>query len=428
MQSGDRLTMLLSVATRLGLGAFPIVFLLALRWAHGKDSFDLAAAALNWATYLNILLLGGFAMVPPALARLRAGASVPGGDDDARLVRDHVALCRWLTLAAAGAALGMLPLIDSAFPELAQRHGTRLQGWYTLMAVMLLAQIPLTLWLGTAQALGDYREAFAWTVLPRLAAVLAVAVSGLNGAAPDVSVAAAVACLLAGQVGFTLGVRRRLRDRLPTALQPGDRSAGRVLALNLTSGAVGLVGAGVSIVPVTLIGHAAPDATGAAQVIVGLSNAVSGLVAAAYFPMSLTLGIWLRQPGGLTRYCLRIALTVGTAAAALAAAVATSPFVLRWMGFAGPNEAIWTAALVLAGAGLRLGALGTQHLGSYARRPAMNLTSASIESVLVMALCAWLVEELGLIGLGAAILVGGASRTALAMTLERSWLLRAVRH
>jgi hypothetical protein len=418
--------MLLSIATRLGLGAFPIVFLLALRLAHGKEDFDLAAAALNWATYLNILLLGGFALIPPALARQVAGDNSAGTSGDARLVRDHFILCRWLTATGVVVALAMLPLIDLAFPELADRDGVRLHLWYAVMATLLLSQIPLTLWLGVAQALDDYRSPLWWTMLPRAFAVLLIAVFGVAGAPADLSITAVVVVLLVSQAAFAIRVRRRLQQKLPATLDVSDRSALRVLRLNLLGGAVGLVGAGVSIFPVTVVGHVAPNATGAAQVIVGISNAVASLLVAAYFPMSLTLGAWIARPGGLTRYCLRIAVTVASLSAIAALVVSTIPWLCGWLSLTCPDVPAWTAALVLLGAGLRLGALGTQHAGAYARLPQMNLASASAESVIVIVAVLTLVQESGLLALGVAILVGGAARLIVALVFERAWLIRSI--
>jgi hypothetical protein len=158
-------------------------------------------------------------------------------------------------------------------------------------------------------------------------------------------------------------------------------------------------------------------------VIVGLSKAVSGLVAAACFPMIPTPSAWLRQPGGLPRYCLRIALTVGVTAAALAVELGTAPLVCRDVGLDCPNEAIWTAAMVLAGAGLRLGALGTQHAGSFLHKPHANLASATAEAVIVIAVLGLAAEALGLLGLGLAIVCGGLARLAVSLVIERQLLL-----
>jgi hypothetical protein len=53
------------MGTRLALSAYPLVFVLLFGWVYGKDAFDTAAAANNWANYLNVLLLSGFVLVPP---------------------------------------------------------------------------------------------------------------------------------------------------------------------------------------------------------------------------------------------------------------------------------------------------------------------------------------------------------------------------
>src|SRR5512137_908363 len=88
---------LASIATRVVLGGFPILFVLALRWTWGKETFDLAAAAINWSMYLNVLLLSGFAMVPPAVARLVSGdGDVARREKDLHAIGDHIVLSRWL--------------------------------------------------------------------------------------------------------------------------------------------------------------------------------------------------------------------------------------------------------------------------------------------------------------------------------------------
>lgn len=414
---------LASMATRLALGVFPVLLVLLLRWTWGKQVFDLAAAAINWSAYLNVLLLSGFALVPPAVARLRAAA---GGDaavlaDDRHAVRDHVAFGRWL-LAFGVLATAVLALtVDRTFAVLAAEHGDTLRWWFLLFAVLALSQIPLSLWLGVAQAAGRYRAALVLTALPRAGALLLLPAAAAAGIGPGPAIALALALVLAGQALLGTAARRALReidaDALAGAVEPQ-----RVLRSNLSAGLVVLVGTLVTILPVTVIGRAAPDQVGAAHVIASLANALGGLVVAAYFPTSLTLSQQLRESNGLTRYCLRIARGVLLLSLAALLALAAAGALCLGLSDVCHPIVLWTAGLVIAGAGLRLGALGTQHVALYQRRPQLSLMSATMEGLAALATLLLLLPRLGLAALGWALFVGGALRFGLALSLERRWL------
>ncbi len=108
--------------------------------------------------------------------------------------------------------------------------------------------------------------------------------------------------------------------------------------------------------------------------------------------------------------------------------VLTLPVVLGLTGWVRMRRCqrplVWTTALVFAGAGLRLGALGTQHVALYQQRPHLNLISATAEAVTALAALLLLLPRLGLPALGWALLAGGALRVGIAFGLERHWLAK----
>ena len=412
---------LFSSVTRLALGAFPVLLVLALRAGYDKAAFDLAAAAVNVAAYLNVLLLSGFALVPPALARLRSGGHAD--ETDRRAVRDHVALARWLTaIGAIGVAI-LWGVIADIFPELAAADGDALRGWFLMFGALGLSQVSMTLWLGVAQASGSYLTGLSCTAVPRGLALLLVPFASTMGARPGVAIGLAVAVVIFGHLLLAHRARQGLLNIDRGALE-GEASAWRVLPKNLNAGLIGLVGMLVTILPVTLVGRATPGQVGVAQVIVGLANALGGVVVAAYFPLSLTLAQRLREPGELTRYCLTIARSVGLLVLVALLVVATTGVLCVGLITACSPVVLWTTALVLAGAGLRLGALGTQHIALYQQRPHLNLISATAEAVTALAVLLLLLPRLGLPALGWALLTGGALRVGIAFGLERHWLAK----
>ena len=299
--ASHRTQVLASIGTRLALGAYPLVFVLTFGWAYGKNAFDAAAAATNWANYLNVLLLGGFVLVPPAVARLR---TVERHGDDAQLVRDHIALERWLLLAGVLVAVVLWMTIGRMFPELAELAGSSLATWFAMLAVLALAQLPMTLWLGVAQAADEYVRAFGWIVLPRAIALVVLIVGAHYEASATWMLFAAVAIVVAGQSMLARAAHRVLAALDSDAVKPGV--AQRVLAQNVSAGAIGLVGTLVTIVPVTIVGRVLPQEVGHAHVVVTLSNAVGAVIVAALFPLSLTLARQVREPNGLWRHWLTV--------------------------------------------------------------------------------------------------------------------------
>jgi len=409
-----RLQILASVCTRLVLGAYPLAFLLVFGWAFGKQAFDTAAAASNWANYLNVFLLSGFVLVPPAVARLRAARAQ--GDDRAD-VRDHVALLRGLLAVGAIAAMVLWAVVDRAFPVLAASSGGALEAWYPLLAILALSQLPLTLWLGVAQATGRYRAALLWIALPRAASLLLMASGAWAGAGPSATIAASVAIVVVGQVMLARTARKALAYIDRDVLQEAGR-AGAVLFKNVSAGAIGLVGTLVTIVPVTLVGRFLPAEVGYAHVVVTLSNAVGAVIVAAFFPISLTLAERAREPDGLRRYSLYVARSV--------AIIGGLIIVVGWLVYAtcaGTSGAcsaslFGVGSLVVLGAGMRLGSLGVYHGAVLRGRPHLSLLSAVGEAIVVNLCTLLLIDDLGLMAIGVAFIAGGAVRLTTALTLE----------
>lgn len=406
--------MLASIGTRLALGAYPLAFIVLFGWAFGKQAFDAAAAAANWANYLNVFLLSGFVLVPPAVARLRAAAS---RGDERGWVRDHVALMRWLLLAGAAASVPSWLLVGRAFPALADRTADALTAWYPLLALLALSQLPLTLWLGIGQSAGRYGAALLWIALPRVLALGLMAAAALAGVGPTAAMALAVAVVLLGQFALARTARRALAAIDPDALA-GEGRATAVLAPNLSAGAIGLIGILVTIVPVTIVGRLLPAEVGNAHVIVTLSNAMGAVLVAAFFPLSLTLPQRAREPDGLRGHSLRVAGGVALVTlAAIAAAWLAFP-ACAWLSPACTAELFSVGSLVVLGAGLRLGSLGAYHAAVYVGRPQVALLSASLEAVAVVLLTWWLAPVWLLFALGAAFVVGGGLRLAVALGYE----------
>lgn len=417
---GQRRQALASVGTRLALGAYPLAFVVVFGWAYGKDAFDLAAAAGNWAAYLNVFVLAGFALVPPAVARLRGDAGRMAADR--AIVRNHIALARWLLLAAVATALGLAMTIDGAFPELAARGGARLQSWYACFALLALTQVPATLWLGVVQAAGRYAVGLAAIALPRLLAVLAVPACKAAGASASWSIGAVTAIVLVGQVWLAAAGRRALCAIDPQLLRErGDAAA--VLWPNISGGAVTLVGAMVTIVPVTIVGYLHPADVGLAHVAVGVSNAVGAVFVAAFFPASLALAQGVPSRSVLWRHSLGLArrIAAGTAAA-LALMWLTQPVCAAARVALCDAGVYMLLSAVLLGAGLRLAALGPYHGGLAVGRPHLALMSACVEALVVIGTMLALAPGWGLPALGLAFLVGGGARALVALTLELRWL------
>jgi len=407
-----------SIATRLAIGAYPLAFVLAFGWVYGKQAFDTAAAANNWANYLNILLLSGFVVVPPAVARLRG---VDRRADDLQLVRDHIALTRALLLLGAFVAIALWASAQRAFPALAATQGSSLSTWCALFAILVLAQVPLTLWLGIAQAAGKYRTALAWVVAPRAIALVVLVVAGTLGAGPTSTLGAAVTIVVAGQYVLARSARTALRAIDQSAIEQSGQ-ARRVLAQNLSAGAIGLVGTLVTIVPVTLVGRLLPGEVGHAHVIVTLSNAIGAVIVAAFFPLSLTLAQRAREPGGLWRHCLRVARGVGLASIALIAAGWIAYPICAGLSSACSADAFAVGSLVVLGAGLRLATLGAYHAAVYQGHPHYSLLSASAEAIAVVGLTWWALGTWMLYALGVAFVVGGCLRLLIALAIEMRWL------
>lgn len=416
--SGPRLHVVASIGTRLALGAYPLAFIAVFGWVYGKQAFDVAAAATNWANYLNVFLLSGFALVPPAVARLRAGAA--NREAERAVVRDHLALGRWLLVATVLAAAALWATIEAAFPELAAVSGGRLESWFALLAVAAVAQLPLTLWLGIAQATGRYTAAFLWVAVPRAVALLSLAAAAYAGAEATVGIAVAVALVVGGQLIFAHTSRKALRELDPEVLDAHGR-ASRVWRANVGAGSIVLVGTLVTIVPVTMIGHLWPGDVGLAHVAVTLSNAVGAMVVAGYFPSSLTLAARIRAGGEMRRHCLRVARGVAVAiAGVLALAWAVFPLCAR-LAVCGASSHV-LLSLVLIGAGLRLAALGPYHGALAVGRPQLALPSALAEAACVLGVMLALTAHWGLPALGVAFIAGGALRAAIALGIEARWI------
>lgn len=418
-----RFDILASIGTRLAIGAFPLAFVLVFGWAYGRQAFDVAAAAANWANYLNVLLLSGFVLVPPAIARLRGTAE---RNSERLIVRDHVALMRWLLVAGAVAAVPSWFLIGWAFPQLAVRSGDWLKSWYPLLALLALSQIPLALWLGVAQAAGQYGTALAWVALPRVLALTAMGYSAQAGAGPTLAMALAVGVVLAGQSMLVRSARQALAALDPESLRGTGRAAD-VLVPNLSAGAIGLVGTLVTIVPVTIVGHVVPDEVGNAHVLVTLSNAMGAVIVAAFFPLSLTLVQRAREPGGLRQHSFRVAAGVALITLLTISAAWLLFPVCAWISRACTGELLMVGSLVVLGAGLRLGSLGAYHAIVYVARPHFALPSAFLEAAAVVLLTVWLVPSFLLLALGVAFVVGGAVRLAFALTVELRLLNGVIR-
>jgi hypothetical protein len=403
-----------SVGTRLGLGAYPLLFMLVFGWAFGKDAFDAAAAAGNWANYLNVLLLSGFVLVPPAVARL---SHDPDRADDRALIRDHVALERVLLALGIPAALVLLLTVTQAFPAIAAQAGARLQLWFVLLAVLALAQLPMTLWLGVAQASGRYVAALSIVVGSRAVALAIGAAAPSAGVGPTAALAAAVAVVVAAQWLLVRSARSALETIAPGALQEPGR-AHSVLRANVSSGVVVVVASLVTIVPVSIVGRVLPDEVGHAYAIVTLANALVAVIVAAFFPFSLALAAQARQPASLRRYCARVALG--------ALAITAGLIAIAWLAYpmcgaisaSCHTELFLVGTLVVLGAGIRVGSLGPYHAGLYMGHPHYALLSVTVEGVTVVALTWWLLGGLGLYALGAAFVVGGVLRVGVAFLAE----------
>lgn len=417
-----RLQVVASVGTRLALGFYPLAFIVVFGWVYGDAAFDLAAAAANWASYLNAFLLSGFVLVPPTVARLRAGV---GGDADRSLLRDHVALLRALLALAAVMAAGLGAMLPYAFPTLATAASARLALWYTLFALLTWSQIAQTFWLGVAQAAGDYARPFLLLMVPRAGVLLGVVLAGAAGVEPTWVLAAASASVLLAQARVGTLARRALRAIDDRAL--ADRgNAGRVLAMNLSAGSVSLVGMLVTIVPVTLVGAVQPAQVGEAHAIVALSNAFGTLLVAALFPASLRLGS-VHDRGAQRRHYWRVARTSAVATAtALAAGLLVFP-VCRAAVPACSGALLSVGLLVVCGAGLRLASLGVYHAAVFQGRPQVALLSVAAEGIAVVGLSWWLLPTWQLFALGIAFMIGGGLRLLVALTCEAPLLARLPR-
>ncbi len=417
-----RLQVLASIGTRLAIGAYPLFFVLVFGWAYGKEAFDLASAASNWANYLNVLLLSGFVLVPPAVARLRA---TPAREDGAA-VRDHIALARVLLAVGVVAAIVLWALVDRAFPALAAQGNAVLRTWFMLLAILALAQIPLTLWLGIAQAAGRYRTAFLAVAVARGAALVVVAGGARAGADPTTMLAAAVALIVAAQWTLMRATRETLRTIDARILaERGDARA--VLRKNLSAGAVVLVGTLVTIVPVSIVGRLLPQEVGHAHAIVSLSNAVGAIIVAAFFPLSLTLSEHAGEPAALRRYCLRVARGALAITGVLIAAAWIAYPACSAITPACRADLFGVGSLVVLGAGLRLGSLGAYHAGLSMGHPHYAMLSVATEGVAVVALTAWLLGPWMLYALGIAFVAGGMLRLGVAFAAELPLLAGHVR-
>lgn len=409
-----------SVLTRLATGAFPLLFLLVFGWAYGRSSFNLASAAFNLSIYLNLLLLGGFVLVPPAVTRLRLNPVGRGGDADLKFVADHIALCRNLLVIGAAAGAVLVLTSNLVFPAFSSDEAELLRIWCALLSVLALAQLPFTLWLGVAQALDEYLSPLLLVALPRVGALAVPVICASMGLSPTMAMGAAITVVLVGQVLLSRLARTRAEELAP-ALRRVRGKAGRVLRLNLSAASLGFVGAGVSILPVTLVGRFDPGSVGAANAMIAASNAIGSLVVAAYFPRSLTLPDRLLEQDGVKRYCHAIVRELRWMLLPIAVI-----FAVGWIcDLVFPNcpaKEIGVLGLVLTGAALRLCALGSQHVALYVQRPHLSLFSATVESLVAVLLMWLLLPTFGLWALGVAILFGGLFRFGLAAAIEVRWL------
>ncbi|MFN3565561.1 MAG: hypothetical protein ACK4V1_06210 [Burkholderiaceae bacterium] len=335
-------------------------------------------------------------------------------------MRDHLALARWLLAGAAATALVLWGTVGAAFPGLAAQAGAQLALWFLLIALMALAQLPLTLWLGIAQAAGRYTAAFWWIAAPRALALLSLAAAAYAGAGPTVGIALAVAVTVGGQIVFVRATRKVLHEIDPEVLGTRGR-AGRVLRANAGAGSIVLVGTFVTIVPVTMIGHLWPGDVGLAHVAVTVSNAVGAVIVAGFFPASLTLAARVGDSGALRRHCVRVAGGVAAAVAAVLVFVwALFPLCARLAACSTSFHVV--LSLVLIGAGLRLAALGPYHGALAVGRPHLVLPSAVAEAACVLGVMLALSPRWGLPALGVALVAAGALRAAIALGVEVRWI------
>jgi hypothetical protein len=415
----ERLTVVASIGTRLAIGAYPLTFILVFGWVYGKQALDVAAAANNWASYLNLLLLSGFLLVPPAVARLKRAEA---RDEDVVLLRDHLALEQVLLLAGLVAALGLAATISRAFPALAEQADMLLIGWYALFAVQALSQIPLMFWLGVTQAAGNFGSAFLLVAVPRGVAVVFLLAGKVFDVAATAMLMASIVTILAGQAALVVVARRHLRALSAAALSERGR-ARSVLAQNLNAGLVVLVGSMVTLVPVTIVGNRLAESVGHAYAIVTLSNAVGAVVVAMFFPMSLTLADWLERPRGLRSYCVQIAQRVGLVTIGLLGLFwLTYPF-CAWFSNACSAGLFAVASLAVAGAGLRLAALGVYHAAAHLGQPRYAMPSVAAEAAAVVAITWLCVDSWKLLALGIAFVAGGVLRLLVAFSVEMRLLM-----
>jgi O-antigen/teichoic acid export membrane protein len=415
--SEHRLQVLVSIATRFAIGIYPLVFVLVFGWAYGKQAFDAAAAANNWANYLNVLLLSGFALVPPSVARLRRS---PSNAADASVVRDHVALGTRLLLLGVVAAVGLWLTIALAFPALAESSGASLRSWYVPFAVLALAQLPMTLWLGVAQAAGKYGAAFVWIVGPRAISLLVLVFGTLAGLGATAILSTAVVIVIAGQMFLAHAAKHALQQIDPRVLSEPGR-ARRVAMSNVSAGALALLAMLVTIVPVTIIGRYLPQEVGHAQVMVMLSNGIGAVIVAAFFPLSLKLGED-DNPDHLRRHSVRVASGVAFITLALVGAAWLMFPICEWLSNRCTTSIFGVGTLVVLGAGMRLGALGPYHAALYRGRPHNALLSATVEAAAVVAITWWFLDSWMLYALGIAFVIGGALRSLIALLLETKLL------
>lgn len=411
---GERVKIAASVGTRLAIGAYPLAFVFVFGWTYGKQALDVAAAAINWASYLNLLLLSGFLLVPPAVSRLRvSGANTA----DIALLRDHLALERILLLAGLAVALVLWATIPVAFPALAEQASQPLATWYALFAVLALSQIPLTLWLGIAQAAERFGSALVLVAVPRALALGILVLGDVAAAGPTAVLIASIATILIGQFLLVIVARRSLDDIDPALLR-GRGRARNVLAKNLSGGLVVLVGSMVTLVPVTLVGRLLPEEVGHAYAIVALSNAVGAVIVATFFPISLTLAERLREVNGLLRYCVRIARNVALITLGLLVLGSLGYWVCSVLFREFEQGIFGVAVLAVVGAGLRLAALGVYHAAAHVGHPHYALPSVAAEAIAVVALTWLQLDTWRLYALGVAFVVGGVLRLVIAFSYE----------
>jgi hypothetical protein len=188
-----------------------------------------------------------------------------------------------------------------------------------------------------------------------------------------------------------------------------------VLGKNLSAGAVVLVGALVTIAPVSVVGRLLPEEIGHAHAIVTLSNAVGAIIVAAFFPLS---GTRVREAASLWRYSLRIARGALLITLTLIGGAWLVYLACRALGWVWPVDLFTVGSLVVLGAGLRLGSLGAYHAGLYMGHPHFAMLSVTAEAAAVLLLTWWLLGTWMLYALGAAFVVGGMLRLIVAFALE----------